>query len=494
MKTLSIQRFLLGTLSAGMVSCSSTPTLPHSQNVEDSRPPNIVLIFTDDQGYADVGVYGATDFQTPNLDRMAMQGVRFTAFYVAQPVCSASRAALLTGCYPNRIGIAGALGPNSNHGINENEVTLAELCKSKGYATAIFGKWHLGHHPPFLPTRHGFDEYFGIPYSNDMWPFHPNYADLPPSAQKRKQGYPDLPLFEGDEIINPIVTSDDQEQFTTLFTNRAVNFIKRNQENPFFLYVAHPMPHVPLFVSEKFQGKSRQGMYGDVIMEIDWSVGEILKTLNECGLDDNTLVIFTTDNGPWLSYGNHAGSALPLREGKGTTWEGGIRQPCIMRWPGQIPPGSMCREPAMSIDVFPTVARLIDAELPDHKIDGKDIWPLISSQPGAKSPHEVLYFYYHRNDLEALRAGKWKLILPHKYRSLTKDPGMDGRPAVYTHPKCGLELYDLEDDIGEQHNVAEEYPDVVKRLLDLAERARDDLGDSLTNRKGRNCRPAGTIK
>jgi arylsulfatase A len=458
-----------------------------------ARPPNIVIVFTDDQGYADVGAYGVRGFDTPNLDRMATEGVRFTDFYVAQPVCSASRAALLTGCYPNRVGITGALGPRSKTGISEREVTLAELCKSRGYATAIFGKWHLGHHPPFLPTRHGFDEFCGIPYSNDMWPLHPAYAHLPPDAQKRKRGYPDLPLYDGEKIVKPKITGADQTQFTTMFTQRAVNFIKRNKDRPFFLYVPHPMPHVPLFVSDKFKGKSRQGLYGDVITELDWSVGQVLKTIADNGLDDNTLVIFTSDNGPWLSYGDHAGSTGPLREGKGTTWEGGIRVPCLMRWPGKIPAGQVCEEPAMTIDILPAIAGLIGAELPTHKTDGKDIWPLMAGKAGAKSPHEALYFYYGSNNLEAVRAGRWKLILPHKYRSLTGTPGKDGMPNGYKHPTSGLELYDLQTDIGEQHNVAKQHPDVVKRLQALAERARDDLGDSLTGRDGKNRRPPGRV-
>ncbi len=458
------------------------------------RPPNIVIIFTDDQGYSDVGVFGAQGFKTPNLDHMASQGMRFTSFYVAQPVCSASRAALLTGCYPNRVGISGALGPRAKHGLHTDEVTIAEICKSKGYATAAFGKWHLGHLPQFLPPRHGFDEYYGTPYSNDMWPLHPAYVDLPKDAVKRKQGYPNLPLIEGDKIADSEVTGEDQARFTTVFTERAVDFIERNRERPFFLYVAHPMPHVPLFVSDKHKGASEQGLYGDVITEIDWSVGQILEALKENDLEDDTLVIFTSDNGPWLSYGNRGGSCRPLREGKGTTWEGGVREPCIMRWPGKIPAGSVCDEPVMTIDILPTVAGLIGADLPKHKIDGKDIWPLMAGEPGAKSPHEALYFYYKQNDLEALRSGKWKLIFPHKYRSLTGTPGRDGRPAGYSQIMSGLELYDLKKDISEKHDVADQHPEVVKRLQALAEKARDDLGDRLTKRKGKNRRPAGKIE
>src|SRR5262249_909147 len=335
--------------------------------------------------------------ETPHLDRMAREGVRFTDFYVAQPVCSASRAALLTGCYPNRIGILYAILPSDRHGISDKEMTLAEVLKSRGYATAIYGKWHLGHRPKFLPTRHGFDEYFGLPYANDM--FH----------QEPDDNYPaDLPLMEGEKVVG---LNPDQTKLTTLYTERAVKFIEQNKNRPFFLYVPHAMPHVPLHVSNKFKGKSKQGLYGDVIMEIDWSVGEILAALKKHDLDSNTLVIYTSDNGPWLAFGNHAGSAGPLREGKMTTWEGGVRMPCIMRWPGKIPGGSVCREPVMSIDILPTMGKLAGAELPKLPIDGLDIWPLISGKPGARSPHEALYFYWF-NHLQAVRSGRWKLHLP----------------------------------------------------------------------------------
>ncbi|MCK4628408.1 MAG: sulfatase, partial [Sedimentisphaerales bacterium] len=354
--------------------------------------PNIVIIFTDDQGYQDVGCFGSPLIKTPNLDRMACEGVKFTDMHVAQAVCGASRAALLTGCYPNRNGLLGAPMPNSQHGIHEDEMTIAELVKQKDYATAIFGKWHLGDNPRFLPLQHGFDEYFGLPYSNDMWPKHPKNI---------KWKFPPLPLIEGNKTIehNP-----DQSQLTTWYTERAVKFIDKNKERPFFLYVAHNMPHVPLFVSDKFKGKSKRGLYGDVIMEIDWSVGQILAALKRNGLDENTLVIFTSDNGPWLNYGDHGGCALPLREGKGTMWEGGQREPCIMRWPGKIPAGTTCQEPAMTIDLLPTIARLTKTKLPKHKIDGKDIWPLMAGQGGAKCPHEALYFYYG-TDLHAVRSG-----------------------------------------------------------------------------------------
>ncbi len=447
---------------------------------ENKRPPNFVIIFTDDQGYADVGCFGAQGFETPNLDRMAREGRRFTNFVVGQAVCSASRVALLTGCYPQRVSILGALGPRSPVGINQREVLLPELLKPRGYATCIVGKWHLGDHPRFLPTRHGFDEYFGIPYSNDMWPFHPGTNVFPP-----------LPLLHQERVV---AVNPDQHYLTTWYTEYAVDFIRRNRNRPFFLYLAHNMPHVPLFVSEKFRGKSKQGLYGDVIMEIDWSVGRILDTLRELQLDRNTLVIFTSDNGPWLSYGNHAGSAGPLREGKGTTWEGGHREPCIMWWPGRVPAGTECREFCATLDLLPTLARLAGASLPEHKIDGHDIWPLISGQPGAKSPWKAFYYYYYGYELQAVRSGRWKLHFPHRYRTLAGEPGRDGLPGPYKIVRTGLELYDLETDVGERHNVADKHPEVVRRLQALAEEARRDLGDSLTGRKGRGVRPPGRVE
>ncbi len=358
--------------------------------------PNIVIIFCDDVGYGDIGCFGAKGYTTPNLDRLASQGVRFTRFYSAQPVCSASRAALMTGCYPNRIGIKGALGPQATVGISADEMTLAELVKQQGYATAVFGKWHLGHHPQFLPTHHGFDEYFGLPYSNDMWPLHPDYLAAG-ADQKKRPGYPDLPAIEGDKVVIPEVTSREQRQLTTWYTERAVSFIDRHKDQPFLLYVPHSMAHVPLHISDKFAGHSGAGMYGDVMQEIDWSVGEITAALARHGLDDKTLVIFTSDNGPWLNYGDHAGVAGPLREGKGTCWEGGVREPFIARFTGSIPAGSVCDEPAMTIDLFPTIARLTGAKLPDHKIDGLDIWPLLSGEPRAKNPHDAYFFYYNDN-------------------------------------------------------------------------------------------------
>jgi arylsulfatase len=446
------------------------------------RPPNVVIIFTDDQGYADVGVFGAKGFTTPNLDRMAKEGRRFTDWHAAQPVCSASRTALLTGCYPNRIGINGALGPGSKVGIGDGEVTIAEMLRPLGYATAIYGKWHLGDRPQFLPTRHGFDEYFGLPYSGDMWPLHPEVGNK----------FPPLPLYDGEKTVKVGLTHEDQEQLTTQYAEHAVSFIERNKAKPFFLYVTPNMPHVPLHVSSKFKGKSQLGLYGDVIMEIDWLVGEIFGALKRNGVDENTLVIFTSDNGPWLSYGNHAGSAGPLREGKGTTFDGGHREPFIARWPGKIPADSVCPEPAMNIDLLPTIAKLTGAKLPGHKIDGLDVWPLFTGDSSAKNPHDAYFFYYAQNELQAVRSGDWKLFFPHTARSMVgQAPGKDGIPGKYKPLPVALELYNLRDDLGETKNVAAENPEIVKRLEALAETAREDMGDKLTGRVGKGTREPG---
>lgn len=450
---------------------------------EEDRLPNVVIIFTDDQGYGDVGVFGAEGFETPNLDRMAAEGRRFTRWYASQPVCSASRTGLLTGCYSNRIGIHGALGPGSRHGIGAGEMTMAEMFKQKDYATACFGKWHLGDHEKFLPTHHGFDHYFGIPYSNDMWPLHPTAGER----------FPPLPLFEGTERLR-IADEHDQKMMTTWLTTRSVDFINRNRTRPFFLYVPHPQPHVPLYVSDRFAGRSEKGIYGDVIAEIDWSVGEILNAIDTNGLAEHTLVIFTSDNGPWLSYGTHAGSTAGLREGKGTTWEGGYREPTIMRWKGKIPAGSETDEPAMNIDLLPTLAKLVGAELPGHPIDGLDIWPLIAGESGAENPHEGYWHYYKQNELQAVSMGDWKLMFPHTYRTLAGNRGGDGgMPVSYTSAKTGIELYHLGEDFREEKNVADAHPDVVKRLQAFAEKARSELGDSLQKRKGSGIREPGRL-
>ena len=465
------------------------------------RPPNVVIIFIDDMGYADIGPFGAKDHPTPNLDRMAQEGRRFTDFQVASAVCSASRAALLTGCHAERVSIHGALWPQARHGLNPDEVTLAEVCKARGYTTAIFGKWHLGDDERFLPLQHGFDEYFGLPYSNDMWPHHPEFANLAPGLAQRKRGFPELPLVEAGRVINPKVTARDQEQLTTWYTERAVDFIERTVAGrsktgyrPFFLYVPHSMVHVPLFVSDKFLGRSGAGLYGDVVMEVDWSVGQILDALQRHGIERDTLVIFTSDNGPWLRYGDHAGSAGPLREGKGTAFEGGTRVPCVMSWPGRIPAGTTCDELATTMDVLPTVARLIGTEVPtDRIIDGKDIWPLMADEPDARSPHDVLWCYWS-GALHAVRDQQWKLHVPHPYESMAgRQGGRDGTPVPAQQAHTGLALYDLIADVGETTDVAAEHPEIVARLMEHVEVARAALGDRLTGRDGSEVRPPGRL-
>jgi arylsulfatase A-like enzyme len=450
--------------------------------------PNIVIIFMDDMGYADVGCFGAHGYQTPNIDKLAAAGRKFTNFHVAQPVCSASRTALLTGCYPNRVGIHGALGPSAKHGINSAEMTVAELVKQKGYATAAVGKWHLGSLPQFLPVKHGFDEYYGIPYSNDMWPYHP---------QSNKGAYPKLPMIENDTVVDAEVTPEDQTRLTTEYTERGVQFIENNKNQPFFLYLAHSMVHVPLFVSEKFKGKSGKGPFADVMMEVDWSVGQIVDTLKKNGLEDNTWIIFTSDNGPWLSYGDHAGSAGPLREGKGTCWEGGTRVTCIMKWPAKIPAGTTTDTMMMTIDVLPTIAHVIDAKLPDHKIDGMNCWPIVAGEPGAKNPQDFYAYYYEQNQLQAITSGdgRWKLQLPHGYRSLPPDQpqATGGIPVLYKQVKIEQpELYDLYTDLSESKNLATQFPDQVTKLQQHAETIRAELGDSLLKLpKGSGTREAG---
>jgi arylsulfatase A len=447
-------------------------------------PPNVVVIFCDDLGYADVGCYGAKGYATPNIDRMAREGVRFTDFYVTTPVCSASRSSLLTGCYPERVGIRGALGPKSKVGLSHGETTLAEMLKAKGYATGMAGKWHLGARPSQRPTRHGFDSFLGIPYSGDMWPHHP----------ERPKDYPALPLYDGDATAIADVQPEDQPTFTGRFADRAVAFIRENRDRPFFFYLAPNMPHVPLFASAKYRGTTERGLFGDVIAEIDGAVGSIFRTLEETGLDRNTLVIFSSDNGPWLSYGDHAGSAGPLREGKGTCFEGGIREPFLARWPGRIPAGTVCREPAATVDVLPTIAALVGAPPSSLPIDGNDIRPLLFGEPGARSPHDALFFHYGPGQLQAMRSGRWKLLFPHTARTmLGQGPGKGGVPGKYRDLPVGLELYDLEADPGETTNVATQHPDVVRSLQAKADAFRGELGDTLTKRVGTAIRPADQV-
>lgn len=463
-----------------------------------AQRPNLVLIFADDLGYGDITPFGAKNVRTPQLEQLARDGTKFTSFYVSQAVCTASRASLLTGCYANRVGLQGALNHTSTVGLHADETTMAEMLKAQGYATAIFGKWHLGTKPAFNPLRNGFDEYLGLPYSNDNSKYHPTERDLPP-----------LPLYDGDRVIE---NDPDQSQFTRRFTERAVAFIERNRTQPFFLYVPHVMPHVPIFASEKFKGRSKAGLYADVVEELDWSVGEILAALRKHKLERNTLVIFMSDNGPFLSYGAHAGSAGPLREGKLTSFEGGHRVPFIARWPGRIPAGRVNDTPVMTIDLLPTLAVLTGAKLPERKIDGASFLPWLLGQRNTRAPHEALFFY-NGEELQAVRSDNWKLHFAHKYLTVTGEPGRDGKPSNFANLKpasitqSGIEgiatrhgysvasmelsLFDLSKDMGEKHNVAAQHPDVVERLTKLANTMRVELGDTLTKTKATGVRAVG---
>jgi arylsulfatase A-like enzyme len=481
-------------LSLGVASlCALGANAQKASNFKQCTP-NIVLILMDDMGYGDIGRTGANQYETPNIDRLSAEGMQFTWYYTPQAVCSASRAGLLTGCYPNRIGFHGALMPWSKEGLSSKETTLAQMLKNKGYATGIIGKWHLGHQKEFLPLQHGFDEYYGLPYSNDMWPvdFDGVHFATKDSTNWRMK-YPKLPLFEGNEKIGEILSFSDQDELTTHYTEKAVSFIESHKKSPFFLYMPHSMVHVPLGVSEKFRGKSRQGKFGDVMMEVDWSVGEILKALKKNGLDKNTLVIFTSDNGPWLNFGNHAGTTGGLREGKGSTWEGGQRVPCLMRWPGKIPGGTVCNKLCCGIDILPTLAAITGAPLPENKIDGVSILQLMLGEPDA-APRKTILYYYQVNSLEAVQSEYWKLVLPHTDTQVYRfhQPGKDGWPGpTGTEIITDLKLFDMRRDPGEWYDVAQYYPEKVDELLKLAAEARNDLGDDLTGNPGKNRRPAG---
>lgn len=449
-----------------------------------AQSPNIVLINLDDVGYGDFSFNGAYGYKTPNIDRMAGQGMRFTHFLAGQAISGASRAGLLTGCYPNRVGFAGAPGPGSDYGIHPDETTMGELLKQEGYNTAIYGKWHLGDARPFMPLQNGFDEYYGLPYSNDMWPFHPQQGEI--------FNFPDLPTYEGNDIVG---YNTDQSRFTTDYTVRAVDFIRKNKDKPFFVYLAHSMPHVPLAVSDKFKGKSEQGLYGDVMMEIDWSVGQILSVLRDLELEENTLIVLTSDNGPWANYGNHAGSAAGLREAKATTFDGGNRIPCVMYWKGKIEAGSICNKLASNIDLFPTFAEISGAQLPERKIDGVSLLPLMRGETDA-NPRQAFVYYFNRNDLEAVTDGTFKLVFPHKYVTYgAYVPGNDGMPGKLVNREVTKrELYDLRRDPGERYDVLEQHPEIVDKLMKIANEMRMDLGDNLTGEEGTGRRKAGLTK
>ncbi len=488
----SRREFLRCAGTGGAALLLSSPGLASGQPPA-ARKPNFVVIYMDDMGYADPSCFGAPAGLTPNVDRLARDGMRFTSFYAAQAVCSASRAALLTGCYSNRVGILGALGPNAQTGLDPDEDTIADVLKQSGYACAAIGKWHLGDHRPYLPLQQGFDEYFGLPYSNDMWPVDYDGTPIKPGQKSGEEDgkphrpyYPPLFLMDNNEKVREVRDFSDQDRLTTLYTERAVRFVASHKDRPFFLYLAHSMVHVPLGVSDKFRGKSGHGVFADVMMEIDWSIGRVLAELRSQGLENDTVVLFASDNGPWLNFGNHAGSAGPLREGKGTMWEGGCRVPGIIRWPGHVAAGAVCDRIAATIDILPTFAEIAGAPRPRRKIDGVSILPLLRGDRGADP--RTTYWLYYGQTLTGVREGKWKLQLPHESRTYEGyTPGRDGIPGKTGTRKLELALYDLESDVGEQTNLAARFPEVVARLQQIAASARADLGD--TGKPGPGVRP-----
>lgn len=475
---------------------TTTPFLFGQNVISEKAPPNIVMIFIDDMGYADVGCFGATKYKTPNIDKIAQEGIRFTNFYASTAVCSASRASLLSGCYSERVGIRGALMPWATIGLNPKETIIPEVLKNAGYTSAIFGKWHLGHQKEFLPLQQGFDYYYGLPYSNDMWPVGFDGVPILKNVDGKsnwKANYPPLVLIEGNNPVDTIATLEDQGKLTTIYTEKAVKFIENHNNKPFFLYLPHSMVHVPIAVSDKFKAKSGEGLFADVMMELDWSVGQILDALERNGLTENTLVIFTSDNGPWLNFGNHAGSAFPLREGKGDMWEGGCRVSCVMKWPKVIKENTVCHELASTIDLLPTFASINNLDLPENKIDGVNILSLLDGT-FIKPPRED-FLYYYSGELIAVRKGDWKLVFPHTYRSY-KDvvPGKDGFPGPYAKGIVSThELYNLAEDISEQNNVIAMQPEIVAELMILGEHAREELGDKITGVKGKAVREPGRI-
>ena len=432
--------------------------------------PNFVVILIDDMGYGDIGPFGSIMNPTPNLDRMANEGMKLTSFYGA-PVCTPSRAQMLTGCYANRVSLPEVIFPACPIGLSPKEHTVADLLKEQGYATMAIGKWHVGDQSEFLPTRHGFDHFFGLPYSNDMEPTTNAVGKISP--------YPPLPLLQDKNVIEAPV---DQDTLTARYTEQALKFITENRGHPFFLYLAHTAVHVPLHPGAAFRGKSGNGLYGDWVEEVDWSVGRVLETLKQLNLDSNTLVLFTSDNGPWLIQGKDAGVAGPLRGGKATTWEGGMREPTIAWWPGKIPTDTVCDAVASEMDVLPTFVALAGGQVPtDNKIDGQDIWSLLSGK-SKTSPHDALY-YFNGKKLQAVRSGPWKLAIA--WQATGKGFGPPAR-ASFDKPR----LYNLETDIGERINVAAEHPEIVARLQAFIQRMDGDLG---RNGNGPGVRPPGRV-
>lgn len=469
----------------------------------DAELPNFVIINIDDLGFADIGPFGSTLNRTPHLDRMAKEGRLLTSHYAA-PVCSPSRSALMTGCYPKRVlPIASVLFPAASVGLNPDEVTIAEVLKSRGYATTCVGKWHLGDQPEFLPTTQGFDSYFGMPYSNDMGTLEEgsksNLGDpLPnrnPEAAKKQATanddptglkgnlQPPLPLLRNNKLLEG-VGAEQQQTITQRYTEEAVQFLRSHEDRNFFLYLSHTAVHFPLYPGKEFHTKSSNGLIGDWIEEVDWSVGQVLETLRELKLADNTLVIFTSDNG-----GTHRSVNRPLRGFKGSTWEGGMRVPTIAWWPGKIPAGTSTGEVTSMMDFLPTFAALAGAALPANRIDGGNIWPVMAGTVDAKSPHDVFY-YFKGLKLEAVRKGPWKLHLSGMQQAVN---GKAARKAAKTVAESApmQQLFNLNDDVGETQNVASSNPNIVAELAELAEKMADDLG---TEKIGPGCRPLGSVK
>ena len=434
-----------------------------------ARPPNIVLILIDDMGYGDIGPFGSTKNRTPNLDRMAREGMKLTSFYAA-PVCSASRAQIMTGSYAPRVSIPGVLPPASPVGLNPTEDTLPKLLQAQGYATICIGKWHLGDQPEFFPRRYGFDHYFGLPYSNDM---------LRPAADTGKRL---VPLMRDDAVIE-LLTADDEDRLTRRYTEEAVKFIQDHRDHPFFLYLPHTAVHVPIHPGPEFLGKSTNGRYSDWVEEMDWSTGRVLDTLREFHLEANTLVVFTSDNGPWLAHKDDAGSAGPLRGGKGSTWEGGMRESTLAWWPGKIPAGRVSDAVTGTIDLLPTFVKLAGGTIASNRpIDGSDISALLLGQSEASA--REAHFYYLQYKLQAVRSGPWKLALGPQIFSMGMPQGGVSKP--------GLRLYNLDQDIGETTDVAERNPTVVAKLKALADGMAASLCDG--NDKGPGVRPPGRVE
>lgn len=426
---------------------------------QGKKPPNFVIIFLDDSGWADFKPFGNPNYPTPNVLQLARQGCQFNNFYVTQAVCSASRASLLSGCYPGRVKVFGAHGPGAR-GLDPQFATLGEVLKICGYNTAVFGKWHIGDQPDTRPPARGFDESCGLMYSNDMWKHHPENPEY--------WGQWPLQYWENGKITIEEVTKKEQTYLTTWYTEHAVDFINRNKNEPFFLYVPHSMPHVPLFCSDKFKGKSGAGLYADVMMEIDWSVGQIMDALKANGLEENTVVIFSSDNGPWISYGNHAGKT-PFREAKGTTFDGGTRSACIIKYPRQIEPNTVSHRAFCTIDILPTLCHLAGAELPGNEIDGKNVWDIITNKTGVTNPHEY-YAFSNGQNFEGVISGdgNWKLHRPHNYITLN-EAGNDGEAGKYKQDRIDWSLFDMRNDPFEQVNVIDKYPQIASNLKQLAE-------------------------